>query len=245
MPNKVRILWIICCFFTTVAFLYASAVRSGEETRAIALKAENQKRQVWDLKKREMEERIEMSKGKQAIAEKSTLGQYDEVIRMAQEALKTNPADADAYMWWGLALVKQDQKEEALVKFEESAKTGPGLAKNFVYWGLTLTMLGRNEEALAKFQDAVRSDPTNSNAFAYWGAALMHLQRYEDAVDKLQEALTLNKFNEAAYASLVDVYTRSGGHRKAWEAVARARAVKIEIPKDLLETLARAMPEPR
>lgn len=204
---------------------------------------EHRRKQLQQMKVA-FQKKIESSKKLKSVAELSALKKFDEAIQQAQEVIAEYPESAEAYMWWGIALVKTDRKEEGVAKFVKSGELDPYNPRNLVYWGLTLTMLGELEKAVGKYESAIRLDPLNSNAFSYLGKTLSRLGRVDEAIDKLEEAVALNKFNADAYEPLVRELYQTREYERAWQFVTRARNAKVEIPDPLLQLLTEEMPEP-
>ncbi len=244
MPRNITRLWIICCSLILIGFIYASL-----QIQARELESQRQEKAMKgrELSKRKeaKEERINRVAEKiKEIKELNALGQHADAVWLAEKTVKEYSGNALAHTWWGISLVKTDKSNEAMGKFIEAARLDPTNPKTFLYWGLTLAMADKLKEAIDKYRISINLDPDSSNAFAYWGAALERLGDYDQAIEKLEYAIELNKFNSLVYGVLVDTWYHKREYQKAWEAVFRARNVKVEIDEDSLRRLSSAMPEP-
>ena len=244
MPRKVKVVWVLCCIFIFIGFVYVTMQKQIRENEA------RQKEHAEQIRKREEEKKADMKK-KFAIMKRVdrlkghvTNGDYGKAEKLAKDIEQEDPNNAELYTWWGIALVKAERREEALDKFIQSAQINPNSARTYIYWGLTLDMKGKHKEAIDKYENALLLEPENSNAYAYWGASLAKLGEHDKAIAKLEEALQFNKYNETAYGVLVDSLYHQGRYEKAWNVVKRARDAKVEIPKGSLDRLAKALPEP-
>ena len=245
MPTRIKVIWVICCFFIFIGFLYFSMQRGFESERkrmeAARLKAEQIAKTEKEVKVFKAESFITSSSD---IKEFMTLGKHEEAQKMAQEVIERDPKDSNVYTLWGISLVRTKKYFEAIQKFEKSAEIDRLNPKTFLYWGLTLAMEDKHDEAIQKYLYVIKLDPENSNAFAYWGTALLALGHTKDAIERLKQALGVNPNNTTAFEVMVEALYLSTQYEDAWEIVAKAREKNIHISEKVLERLKEAMPKP-
>lgn len=91
------------------------------------------------------------------------LGRDEEEFRCYERTLQINPRYAEVWYNKGLASVKYERFEEALVYFERATDVNPRYAEAWHNKGLMLYHLGRNEEAqeaLKRAEQLLRSRRT-------------------------------------------------------------------------------------
>jgi Flp pilus assembly protein TadD len=90
----------------------------------------------------------------------STLERWDEVVEVYRGAVSRRPADGQARIRLGAALLHmQDRAAEAELELREATRLRPADAEAHVLLGNALARLGRAGEAVAAFEEAVRLDP--------------------------------------------------------------------------------------
>jgi Flp pilus assembly protein TadD len=90
----------------------------------------------------------------------STLERWDEVVEVYRGAVSRRPADGQARIRLGAALLyMQDRAAEAEPELREATRLRPDDAEAHVLLGNALARLGRAGEAVAAFEEAVRLDP--------------------------------------------------------------------------------------
>jgi len=91
----------------------------------------------------------------------STLERWDEVIEVYRGAVSRRPADGQARIRLGAALLHmQDRAREAEPELREATRLRPEDAEAQVLLGNVLALLGRAPEAVAAFEQALRLDAT-------------------------------------------------------------------------------------
>lgn len=245
MPRKIKIVWIVCCGLIMVGFVVSSLQMQVREMESHRQEKAEKGRDLAKRKEARTEKLNRVGNMVKEIKELNAMGKHADAANLAEKAVQEDSRNALANTWWGISLVKSGQTEEALAKFIEAAKLDPTNPQTFLYWGLTLAMEEKFKEAIDKYRISIDLDPNSSNAYAYWGAALAQLNDYDQAIEKLEISIELNKFNVLVYGVLVDAWYHKGDYKKAWEAVFRARNVKIGIPDESLKRLSASMPEPK
>jgi Flp pilus assembly protein TadD len=90
----------------------------------------------------------------------SSLERWDEVVDVYRGAVSRRPADGQARIRLGAALLHmQDRAAEAEPELREAARLRPEDAEAQVLLGDALAQLGRAADAVAAFEQALRLDP--------------------------------------------------------------------------------------
>jgi tetratricopeptide (TPR) repeat protein len=91
----------------------------------------------------------------------SSLDRWDEVVEVYRGAVSRRPADAQARVRLGAALLHmRDRAAEAEPELREAVRLRPADAEAQVLLGNALALLGRWADAVAAFDQALRLDPT-------------------------------------------------------------------------------------
>ena len=242
MPTRIKLIWYLCIVITVIGFVYLAAKDRMEEAMLAEERAAKRSEARLQQLKNPNKQKIKVDPIK-VIREMNAMGKYQEAADMAEKVAKEFPDHAAIQTWWGISLVKLKKTQEAINHFIVAAKNDPTDEKAHLYWGLTLEMEGKFAEAIAHYRTVLEINPEHSNAYAYWGASLNALGKYEDALAKLGESIALHPLNSTAYALRVDVMYNLKRYEEAWQAVQKARAAKIPLPKGSIDRLAEAFPK--
>jgi tetratricopeptide (TPR) repeat protein len=91
----------------------------------------------------------------------SSLERWDEIVEVYRGAVSRRPADGQARIRLGAALLHmQDRAAEAEPELREAVRRRPQDAEAQALLGNALALLGRAAEAVAAFEQALRLDPT-------------------------------------------------------------------------------------
>jgi tetratricopeptide (TPR) repeat protein len=243
MPTRIKLIWYLCIVITVLGFVYLAAKDRMEEAMLAEERATKRSEARLQQLKNPNKQKIKVDPIK-VIREMNAMGKYQEAADMAEKVAKEFPDHAAIQTWWGISLVKLKKTQEAINHFIVAAKNDPTDEKAHLYWGLTLAMDGKFAEAITHYRTVLEINPEHSNAYAYWGASLNALGKYEDALAKLGESIALHPLNSTAYALRVDVLYNLKQYEEAWQAVQKARAAKIPLPKGSVDRLAEAFPKP-
>ncbi|UCG80700.1 MAG: tetratricopeptide repeat protein [Desulfobacterales bacterium] len=106
-------------------------------------------------------------------------GRTKEAIRHYSEALRINPAWAEAHNILGNALARQGNLRVAVSHYSEALRIKPAMAEAHNNLGLALQMLGRLEEAVPHFRHALRIKPDYTQARHNLETALTALRKID------------------------------------------------------------------
>jgi Flp pilus assembly protein TadD len=86
-------------------------------------------------------------------------GRIDDAIPHLEEAVRLEPAFAEAHTNLGAALAKRGRLAEAMAHYREAIRLSPGLAQAHNNLGLALARAGDVEGAVREIREAVRLAP--------------------------------------------------------------------------------------
>ena len=88
----------------------------------------------------------------------------EQEIEMYRLALEADPDNAQAYMWWGIALMQGADADfnAATRKFEAATEHDDENAMAWEKWGQALEQLGNRDAAIAKYKAAIERDREGS-----------------------------------------------------------------------------------
>ena len=92
----------------------------------------------------------------------------------------------------GLAALKENRMEDALVELTEAKSEHPDDARIRNFLGIVLVRLGKNGEAASEYREAVRLDPQMADAYRNLGFLEWNEHRLEPAREALDRAVELS-----------------------------------------------------
>src|SRR6266487_5658020 len=112
-------------------------------------------------------------------------GRHNEALAACEQALRSDPKDAVAYVNKGWALIKLGRPQEALSACEQAINLRPNnidiRAAAYFNKGWSLSALGRHQEALRAYEQTIHLHPNDIDmyaaAYSYKGWALNALGR--------------------------------------------------------------------
>jgi tetratricopeptide (TPR) repeat protein len=119
-------------------------------------------------------------------------GKYEEAAAHYAEALRLNPADAEAHSNQGVILQRQGKLEAAAAHYAEALRLNPDYLQAYYNLGIVLSRQGKYEEAAAHYAGALRLNPGFAEAHYNLGVDLSRQGKYEEAAAHYAEALRLN-----------------------------------------------------
>jgi len=103
-------------------------------------------------------------------------------------AVALAPSLPMAYESWGLALMRHQDYQDAIVKFQAANQRGPHWCDPLDHWGEALAAQGNYKEAVQKYAEAAKYTPHWGALELHWGQALDKLGRHVEALSHYQSA---------------------------------------------------------
>ena len=119
-------------------------------------------------------------------------GHYPEALNLFDEALKLDPAWAEAHVEKGNAHRLQNEPERAIQSYEEALKLVPFSAAAFYNRGIARQTKGEADAALADYSQAITLNPSYDTAFIRRASIYMERSQFENAVVDYDRAIRLN-----------------------------------------------------
>ena len=126
-----------------------------------------------------------------------------------QRALVLNPNNADTYAWYGLWLVCQGRKDEAVASIQRARELDPvGVTGDRVSWILFLSH--RFDDAIRESRSALAPQPDNASRLTGLGFSLIANNQPADAIPVLERAMSLSNGSPATTGILIRAYAHAG-----------------------------------
>lgn len=163
-----------------------------------------------------------------AIAQRA-LRQYEEAFQDYDEAIRLDPAYAEAYLQRGFAhytaagayylldtaVLDRDELRAAIDDFTQAIRLRPGDDEAYFRRGLAYAGLGQYATAIPDYDEAIRLDPGHANAYYRRGLAYARLGDAEAAIRDLTETLRLSPGYAAAHYQRGLAYAGLGDYTAA------------------------------
>jgi tetratricopeptide (TPR) repeat protein len=108
-------------------------------------------------------------------------GNYDRALEDLHEAIRLEPACAEAYYWRGLAYAFKREYALAIQDFDRAAELRPDDALTYLHRGIAYFRLRRHDRAIADLDQAVALDPDCAPGYYHRGLSCFFLGNYEQA----------------------------------------------------------------
>ena len=140
--------------------------------------------------------------------------------------LKPDLATDLEYLKLGKALLKYNQKEEAIACYEQSLKLNPNLSQAHHNLGEIYSREEKWQAAISSYQKAIKLNPRFSWSHHSLGKAFANTQQWEKAISAYQEALQLNPQAAVTYHCLGDALVNQKELDKA--IIAYQKAIELQ-----------------
>ena len=142
-------------------------------------------------------------------------GKYDEAISYADQAIQSDPNDAEAYNARGQALSYQGQQKKAISDLDRAIQLKPYFFEAYGNRGKAKTLLGMYDAAIIDQDIALKLSP--NNAWVYGCRAWTHLNQemYDKAIADSTRSIELNPDDGYAYSIRGSAYRDKGDYDQA------------------------------
>jgi TonB family protein len=181
-------------------------------------------------------------------------GETDEAIKSLRAATKKDKADAAAWYYLGLALVKKGKPKDARVAFETALALRPGFLAARNGQAYALILMGKTYEAMRVADESLKLDPNNAESHYLRGVVHYRLNFYSKALEESENALKLDpSFSDALFLksqSLVSMSsnaltTANDETPDVREMLLKKIASRLDEATDALDKLSRLSPQNR
>jgi tetratricopeptide (TPR) repeat protein len=136
--------------------------------------------------------------------------QYEQAIRLIDQALQGRPDMAAAHFNRALALKAMNQLEAAQAGFAKVLLLQADYTQALHPRGTVLHALGRAEEALQCFEELARRTPQDPSAHANLGVVLFELTRWQEAQVAFKKAMNLQPNHATHHFNIATAFQEQG-----------------------------------
>lgn len=151
--------------------------------------------------------------------------EWEAAEREFQRAIELNPANANAYHWYGsiylTAMCRFDEALEAELKAFELEPMAMVIRSNLAW---ICYQARQYDEAIRYSQEALEIDPNFVLAHFYLGISLARQKRYAEAIEALKRAVEISGTGTLLKAGLASVYAESGNLEAAEQILAELQS---------------------
>jgi Flp pilus assembly protein TadD len=143
------------------------------------------------------------------------------------------PDYADAHNNFGIALLRMNNVDEAMVHFQTALQINPGYADAHNNLGNALLQKGDVDEAIAHFQTALQIKPDSAEACYNLGYALLQKGDVDEAIVRFQTVMKTNPDDSEACYHLGNALLKKG---RVAEAIVQYQKT-LQIKPDYVDVL--------
>lgn len=152
-------------------------------------------------------------------------GDYYAAIDEFNLAIAADAADAELFVWRGIAYRNTDNYPAARRDLDEAVRLDPQSVDAYIARGITLLWAGEYDQALADFDQAIKLDGRSAEAHNGRGWTLLAMDDYARAIAAFNQALQNDKAYADAYEGKGRVYYYQGNYEAAIDNLTRALAL--------------------
>lgn len=168
------------------------------------------------LRKLKVEKPVEPSL-LQKGTDKLNAGQYEDAIKLFNEAIAKQPDNPVVYYYRGFCLYKTGQQDPALADFLKSLEIDPELTISLAEAGKIYAKKNQLDEAVKYYKKAYELGITDDVALYNYGVCLYGLGNNEEALKVYEKLLSLDPNYADAYYQVGLIYVGLGDNAKAKE----------------------------
>jgi tetratricopeptide (TPR) repeat protein len=164
-------------------------------------------------------------------------GYFEQAESFFRQALRDDPASAEAYYGVGSACLNLQKTAEARASFQRATELEPSYPDTVPNaWnnlGLLATREGRTEEAIGYFLHALKVNPDHLVALENLGNAYRQLKNWEQARRVLERAVAVSPSDPESNYSLGMVFAQTNDTQRAYDFLQRALKARPVYPEAL------------
>ncbi len=149
-------------------------------------------------------------------------GDFYEVIKCTEEAIKLNSSKDELWFNRGLAYMSLNEFSNALQSFEEALSINSNRSENYTYHGTALRKLGKIDLSIESYNNAIKLDPEYLNAWYEKGFALTINEHFEDAADCFRKTLDIDRGFAMGHYYLANTLNRLDWNQEAVQSYRRS-----------------------
>jgi tetratricopeptide repeat protein len=143
-------------------------------------------------------------------------GQFAQAEQLYRQALASEPTNASAWCYLGMAYHDQDRLSDALFAYDQAIGFDPNLAAAHQNMGKTLGRLRRFDEAIAAFDRAIRLQPDFVNAYKNKAKALYFKGELDAALAAHEHVLLLAPYDAETHMNIGMLLLSFGETKRGW-----------------------------
>ena len=140
---------------------------------------------------------------------------YEEAIKVCNQALRINPLYTEAYHRRGVFRSALGDRTGAVADYNLVIRRTPEDGEAYYNRGVAHSELGDYQQAIADYTQAVRLNPNNADAYHKRGNAHLNLEDYQRAVADYTQVIQLNPDDAPAYNNRGIAHFNLGSYQKA------------------------------
>jgi len=140
---------------------------------------------------------------------------FNEAIRLSDEAIRLNPRNARAYADRGRGYASKGETDRAIADYSEAIRLKPNDASYYLWRAGGYTSKNDYERAIADCNEAIRLNPNDGGAYSVRALAYWRKGDHQRAIADYGEHIRRSPRNSVIYINRGTTYTESGDHDRA------------------------------
>lgn len=132
------------------------------------------------------------------------------MLKLAQQWVKSEPINADAWFSLGIAHKNMKQYEQAIKAYRTALRIQPEYSDAWNNLGNIHNKIKQYEQAVLAYQEALRAEPDFAASWNNLGIAYSNLKQHKLAISAYQEAVRIEPEKASFWYNLGEAYFRNG-----------------------------------
>lgn len=142
-------------------------------------------------------------------------GNFDAARGDADDAIRLDPQNVEAFTARGDALVGLKRFDKAVDDYDAAIRLDPGNARLFSLRAAAFASMREPRLAVRDYSEAIRLNPKDAQMFTERAALYKKVRRYDLAIDDQTEAIRLNPASAELYDNRGETYARNNAYDRA------------------------------
>jgi len=157
--------------------------------------------------------------------------EYNEAIRILDEAVEDSGVGSNAYFYRGLSKQKLDRYNSAIEDYDKAIELDPEDAISYYNRAISYQNIGSYEQAIEDFDKVIEFNPEDIEAYNNRGATYSQLGNHQRAIEDFDKVTELDPEHVWAYSNRAESLLELGEYQQARKDAQKAYELANEANK--------------